>query len=268
MVTRSGIDAFAKAIATNWFAAMSGGFSFPLSIAGFYSDTESQQLFFVVTAILCILVAAYFVWRNERLDADKAKSLAETFSTPNFAMSFMFTHAILNQVDGPTIVITLALKNTGADSVILNWRLAHIDTKGNETVGELLTPIEDIKPLGGGVLKRSDYIIGRTAENPIVRGTQRIGHLSARFNGKSLLDLVEEGARYSISILDVFEKTTKFERINGPLTNPSLNKVVPGTESVLSKGVSLERVQKEEKKWMKQQARNEKKRAMTKAKQQ
>lgn len=59
------LENFAKAFSGNWLAWMSGAPSVPFAIYALFAP-EQQKALFVALAFLCVLLAAFWVWRKER----------------------------------------------------------------------------------------------------------------------------------------------------------------------------------------------------------
>lgn len=57
---------FFLAFREHWFAAMSGGFSVPFTVAAVFSDNKYAQIIFAILAFSSAWFAAYRVWRIER----------------------------------------------------------------------------------------------------------------------------------------------------------------------------------------------------------
>src|SRR4051794_18519240 len=89
--------AFARAIFSSWFAAMSGSLSVPAAALGVYGPNTWVQLGFAITAFVCVWAAAYSVWARERA----ARNEAEAKLQHPHGLSFQFSAAFdsLNQAN-------------------------------------------------------------------------------------------------------------------------------------------------------------------------
>jgi hypothetical protein len=65
---------FIASFGDHWFDAMSGGASVPFAIATVFVAQTYQKLLLAGAAILCFVVAAYRVWRTERIARNAAES--------------------------------------------------------------------------------------------------------------------------------------------------------------------------------------------------
>jgi hypothetical protein len=57
---------FLRALWAQWFSAMSGPWAVPLGIAAVFVENTRARIGLAVTAILCAIFSAYWVWRTER----------------------------------------------------------------------------------------------------------------------------------------------------------------------------------------------------------
>jgi len=56
---------FIRALGSQWFIYMSGCPAVPLTIVAFMVESQTARIGLVITAILCFLLSAFFVWRQE-----------------------------------------------------------------------------------------------------------------------------------------------------------------------------------------------------------
>ena len=80
MTSKPSIKEFWMALTSQWFTAMSGGLSVPLAIMAFFVPNETAKSVLALTATACFIVAAFSVWKSERLlviSANKRASLFE-----------------------------------------------------------------------------------------------------------------------------------------------------------------------------------------------
>jgi hypothetical protein len=63
---------FCRAFLAEWFTAMSGAASVPLSIAAYFVQNNIAKLALALTAVACFIFASYRVWRAERTNALEA----------------------------------------------------------------------------------------------------------------------------------------------------------------------------------------------------
>ncbi len=63
---------FCRAFLAEWFTAMSGAASVPLSIAAYFVENNVAKLTLALTAVACFIFASYRVWRAERTKALEA----------------------------------------------------------------------------------------------------------------------------------------------------------------------------------------------------
>jgi hypothetical protein len=66
MSARPSLAAFLAALVHNWAALMSGGLSVPIAGWGLFVAPDSQKELFFGLAVVCLFLAAYFVWAKER----------------------------------------------------------------------------------------------------------------------------------------------------------------------------------------------------------
>ena len=66
MDTAPTIGSFLRAIFANWFTGMSGPISVPLSVAAYFVPNSVAQVLLALTALVCAIFTAYWVWQTER----------------------------------------------------------------------------------------------------------------------------------------------------------------------------------------------------------
>jgi hypothetical protein len=69
---------FVRSFGARWFIYMSGAPSVPTAIAASLVENKTAQVGFAITAVVCILLAAFFIWREEYKKSGHFK--------PNFAL--------------------------------------------------------------------------------------------------------------------------------------------------------------------------------------
>src|SRR5260370_36304080 len=88
MPQRPSIKQFLSAFAAQWFTAMSGALSVPLAVLAFFVNNEAARLILACTAAICFIVAAYYVWKKERVRAIEAEEKLSVYladSEKNYA---------------------------------------------------------------------------------------------------------------------------------------------------------------------------------------
>jgi hypothetical protein len=88
MPQRPSIKQFLSAFAAQWFTAMSGGLSVPPAVSAFFVNNEAVRLILACIVAICFIVAAYYVWKKERVRAIEAEEKLSVFlaeSEKNYA---------------------------------------------------------------------------------------------------------------------------------------------------------------------------------------
>lgn len=65
---------FIRSFWGRWFIAMSGWPSVPLAISAFFIENSAAKVALAITAIACVLFAAFFSWREEHRKWGKEKT--------------------------------------------------------------------------------------------------------------------------------------------------------------------------------------------------
>lgn len=67
MSDHASIRGFAKAFMAHWLTAMSGAMSVPLTIMGIFAQNDAVKYSLLGTALLCLAIASFRVWKDERV---------------------------------------------------------------------------------------------------------------------------------------------------------------------------------------------------------
>jgi hypothetical protein len=70
----TGLAAFCKSFSANLVALMSGAPSIPFAGFALYAKNPGARLLFWLLAAFCMILAAYFIWRTERIRASNLKN--------------------------------------------------------------------------------------------------------------------------------------------------------------------------------------------------
>ena len=141
----SKIPDFARSFFGNWFAYMSGGPSVPVAIAALYVESNVAKILLWVTAVGCIVISAYFVWRAERITVIELKaklaSKIRLFINPHAKGVMEIPAALLSQpgigIKGKWIQFSVSCA-TDAPLVDCEAWLASIERLDGEEIGKQL----------------------------------------------------------------------------------------------------------------------------------
>lgn len=92
MPSNSDIKAFLAAIAARWFTLMSGALSVPATFAAVLASTNTAKVAYGFTALICLFIASYWPWREER---KKAISIQTKLDDIGAKLSLAYHHADL-----------------------------------------------------------------------------------------------------------------------------------------------------------------------------
>jgi len=84
---------FAKTFVGSWLTAMSGAISVPLTAAGVFSTSPLLKTGFIVTGVVCAVIASFRVWRNERIARSTAELALKSREAEFSALSIEFDNS-------------------------------------------------------------------------------------------------------------------------------------------------------------------------------
>ena len=218
---------FVSAVLKDWVSLMSGIASVILTIIGFFLKSHSQtRKTFWAAGLLCFLISANRVWANEhRLNIDLTQRLNEArpklAGTISQIQTGLLVHQRLNLPARPLSLLTVSIRNLGADSIADQYSLTVRTPRGRRAVGVLST-LPGRFVINGYTYDNSGLLAGKTEEKPIERGGQRTGFLFFEFEHMELSSLQDKAAVFELSFKDV---TGKACEVQNTATQP-----VPGPQ--------------------------------------
>lgn len=236
---------FLWAVLSHWQAYMTGGMAMAAVFVYERLTSKTVSIRVVVGGIIAFLFVAFFLaWRDQyraglvaqqSIDglngqvSDLARKLDDANRSLNHEkeqnapkLSGVIRKVLLGHLgDDSTILILIAVKNTGSDSIVEGWPLSVKTGKVNPT-GMKPTFVDSVTATSGAPieLKKSDFIY-ETFTGPLVRGDQKTGWLFYT-TPRSIVtfeQLSQVGVEFTVTFMDVNEReysTPPYEIVEGP----------------------------------------------------
>jgi len=103
---------FLRALAAQWFSAMSGAASVPLAVAAYFIGNNTIKLALIATAVVCFVTASFQVWKAEREARLKAE-YAILDQLNEFSHCLVITAEVVDEflIKGKNLIGRIFLKN-------------------------------------------------------------------------------------------------------------------------------------------------------------
>jgi hypothetical protein len=218
MLFLSDLLSFVWAVINSWAGYATGGVIVALVALWFTLRQKQVPRWLGVTLAVIFLVFAFFhAWRGEhraaieaqreRQKVDDELSALKRKSLPKLKGQILFSGISRNDPDANNVLFVVSLNNDGAPSITKNWS-ASIDIPRRGSISG--TPVHYRRGfdfLGNGEegqrLENSDAIYEKTAERPVMEGSEVHGFLVFDFKGIRPEDINRDGAVVRLTFFDI-----------------------------------------------------------------